>query len=384
MLCDSRNIQLVRRKFISFILFFYSAIHVSSGQENSLNKKNSFLIEVELENGGILADKELRDKTFKDAFYSGMNIKVGWRIENQNDPYFKLYNYPIYGVGFYTSTFRNDILGKPYALFGFVQTQFANYNNNKLTLAYRIGLGLSGNFKPYNTSTNPFNLAIGSKNNVFIDFGLKGQYSINDKLNAGIGLSFHHFSNGALRLPNKGVNILPITLSLTYQPNGRKVEIEPDFQMPMVKKILYHVNSGVGFKQISDTAQTRYLKSTMSLYASRSVSSKWRLGGGFDLFYSESGNSEDIAKDKKGKLSAKLSGGPAFYLVHVLNNNLVLNGNIGYYIHNQRFNGEIKKVFLRAGFRYYVYKNLNAGISIKAHTGKADFIEWTLGYTFNR
>jgi hypothetical protein len=53
-------------------------------------------------------------------------------------------------------------------------------------------------------------------------------------------------------------------------------------------------------------------------------------------------------------------------------------------LHNQRFNGEIKRIFLRAGARYYVYKNINAGVSIKAHMGKADFIEWTVGYTFNR
>jgi len=39
---------------------------------------------------------------------------------------------------------------------------------------------------------------------------------------------------------------------------------------------------------------------------------------------------------------------------------------------------------LRAGARYYVYKNLNAGVSIKAHMGKADYIEWSLGYTLNR
>lgn len=128
----------------------------------------------------------------------------------------------------------------------------------------------------------------------------------------------------------------------------------------------------------------KFFKSTLSMYASKHVSYKWRIGGGVDIFYSDSGNNEEIAEDKTGKLSAKLSGGPAFYLVHVLNNDLVLNGNVGYYIHNQSFNGEINKIFLRAGFRYYVYKNINAGISIKAHKGKADFIEWTVGYTFNR
>jgi len=153
---------------------------------------------------------------------------------------------------------------------------------------------------------------------------------------------------------------------------------------PYSKKILYHINYGVGFKQLKDDSDERFLKTTLSAYASRHVSYKWRLGGGFDLFYSSSGNDTEIAGDKSGKLSSKLSGGPSFYVAHILNERLVLNGNVGYYLHNQRFNGEIRRVFLRAGARYYVYKNINAGVSIKAHMGKADFIEWTVGYTFNR
>ncbi|ERJ59142.1 acyloxyacyl hydrolase [Sphingobacterium paucimobilis] len=346
--------------------------------------KNSLIIEAEVENGGILATGELKNTTFKDAYYNGFNLKVGWKINSKSDQYFKLYNNPIYGIGFYTSTFNNDIVGSPYAVYGFVQTPFGNIDNEKWSFDYRIGLGLSGNFKPYDEDTNPLNLAIATKNNVYIDFGIRSQYKLSSKFKAGVGLAFHHFSNGALKLPNKGVNLFPLTASITYQPNGWTYKKDTTSLEPYPKKILYHINVGAGLKQVAHDKERRYFKSTFSLYASRHVSYKWRIGGGMDLFYSDSGNDEEIAEDKTGKLSAKLSGGPAFYLVHVLNKDLVLNGNVGYYIHNQYFNGEIRRVFLRAGFRYYVYKNINAGISIKAHMGKADFIESTLGYTFNR
>ncbi|MBL1407407.1 acyloxyacyl hydrolase [Sphingobacterium sp. C459-1T] len=346
--------------------------------------KNSLIIEAEIENGGILATGELKSTTFKDAYYNGFNLKVGWKINSKSDQYFKLYNNPIYGIGFYSSTFNNDIVGSPYAVYGFVQTPFGNIDNEKWSFDYRIGLGLSGNFKPYDEDTNPLNLAIATKNNVYIDFGIRSQYKLSPKFKAGVGLAFHHFSNGALKLPNKGVNLFPLTASITYQPDGRTYRKDTTSLEPYPKKILYHINVGAGLKQVARDKERRYFKSTFSLYASRHVSHKWRIGGGMDLFYSDSGNDEEIAEDKTGKLSAKLSGGPAFYLVHVLNKDLVLNGNVGYYIHNQYFNGEIRRVFLRAGFRYYVYKNINAGISIKAHMGKADFIESTLGYTFNR
>ncbi len=346
--------------------------------------KNPLIIELEVENGGILASKEARETAFQSAYYNGVNLKVGWRIQKSDDQYFALYNNPIYGVGLYSSTFNTDIIGSPYAIYGFVQTPFGNLANKRWAFDYRIGLGISGNFNPYDEETNPLNQVIGAKNNVFIDFGLRTQYKLSPKWRAGLGLAFHHFSNGAMRLPNSGVNLIPLTASITYQPHAETVLPDKRDIRSYERNIYYHINYGIGWKQLERDIDTRFLKTTLSAYASAHVSHKWRMGGGLDLFYSESGNSDQIAGDKSGTLSAKLSYGPSFYLAHVLNRNLVLNGNVGYYLHKQYFNGEITRIFLRAGARYYVYKNINAGVSIKAHKGKADFIEWTVGYTFNR
>lgn len=347
-------------------------------------KKNPLIIELEVENGGIIASKEVKETAFQHAYYNGVNLKVGWKIQHSNDQYFTLYNNPIYGMGLYSSTFNTDIIGSPYALYGFMQSPFGNLENKRWGFDYRIGLGISGNFRPYNEETNPLNVVIGARNNVFIDLGIRAQYKLNANWRAGAGLAFHHFSNGAMRLPNKGVNLVPITASITYHPNGENVLPDKSTIQPYSDKIHYHLNYGMGWKQLERDIDRRFLKMTMSAYASKHVSHKWRMGAGFDLFYSESGNSDQIAGDKSGQLSAKLSYGPSYYLAHVLTRNLILNGNVGYYLHKQYFNGEITRLFLRAGARYYVYENINAGVSIKAHKGKADFIEWTIGYTFNR
>src|SRR5690606_29837326 len=281
-------------------------------------------------------------------------------------------------------TFNTDIIGSPYAIYGFMQSPFGNLKKKYWSFDYRIGLGISGNFKPYDPETNPLIVGIGANNNVCIDVGIGGQYKISPNWRIGLALAYHHFSNGALRLPNKGVNLIPITASVTYQPDGHSVLPDRSNIQPYPDKILYHINYGIGWKQLDKDKDERFLKTTLGAYASKHVSHKWRVGAGVDLFYSDSGNYDEIAGDDSGKLSAKLSGGPSFYLVHVLTRRLVVNGNIGYYIHKRSFNGEINHIFLRAGARYYVYKDFNAGISIKAHKGKADFIEWTVGYTFNR
>lgn len=377
-------------KFFSPVLFLFLFLtdqtyaRIPLGIDTAFIKKKKFSIELELENGGILAASDIKSSTFENAYYNGLNLRLGWKSKKPTSDYDLLYNNPTYGIGIYSSTFNTDIIGSPYAVYGFVQIPFLTEKNNRIKFDYRIGLGLSGNFKPYDEDKNPLNLVIGSKNNVYIDFGIRSQYTIHPKLKAGLGLSFHHFSNGALQLPNKGINLIPVTASLTYHFQPDEFTLDKSLISPLPDNWLYHINYGIGFKQVERDSDKLYFKSTFSVYASKHTDHKWRLGGGFDIFYSSSGNSARIAGPKSGRLGAKLSGGPTFYLAHILNPRLVLNGNIGYYIHHQRFNGEIRKTFLRAGMRYYVYKNLNAGISIKAHMGKADFIEWTTGYTIGR
>lgn len=369
-----------------FILLFLNSFLLSAQilNNNEKNDKNHLVFELEVENGGILPQKGLKSTTYENAYYNGLNFKIGWKQRSKSDQYNQIYNYPIYGIGLYSSTFHTPIIGSPFALYGFVQTPISPKPGSKWSYDYRIGLGLSGNFEPYNEHENPLNVVIGSKNNVFIDLGLRAQYQISPHWKSGIGLAFHHFSNGALALPNKGVNLVPITLSVSYQLNTENKLNRDSILEPYSSKIHYDINYGVGLKQLRDDLDQRFLKTTLSLYASKHINYKWRMGGGFDIFYSSSGNDTEIAGDQSGKFSSKISGGPSFYIAHILNEQLILNGNIGYYIHNQRFNGEIRKYFLRAGARYYVYKNVNAGVSIKAHMGKADFIEWTVGYTFNK
>lgn len=346
--------------------------------------KKRIVLQAEVENGGILAEKSIRDVTFEDAYYNAINFRVGWQTQKSKDSYHQLYNYPTYGIGIYSSTFNKPTIGKPFAIYGYVEIPMYPKAGSRWSYDYRIALGLSGNFKPFDAEENPLNLVIGTKNNVFIDLGAKVNYALTAQLKAGVGLSFHHFSNGALRLPNKGINLVPLTASLTYTPYADQLDKSSSVISPMPKQVFYTLSFGAGLKQISRDSDKRFYKSTFSAYASKHISHKWRLGGGMDIFYSQSGSDEEVAGANSGKLSARLSGGPSLYIAHVLNKNLVLNGNIGAYVHRQEFNGETQLLFLRAGARYYVYKNINAGVSIKAHMGKADFIEWTAGYTFGR
>lgn len=345
--------------------------------------RRHLVIQLEHENGGILAGNERAKESLHDAYYNALNLKVGWQTRKGGDPYHQLYNYPVYGIGLYSSTFGLAHVGDPYAVYGFVSVPVNPRVNKRWSFSYRISLGLSGRFNPYNEEDNPFNLIIGTKNNVFIDFGGQANYALNRHFLLGVGLAFHHFSNGALRLPNTGINLLPLTASVTYIPNANNFDFSKDYMGPNPKKDQLHFSYAFGIKQLDMDNDRQYFKSTLGVFWSRFIGYKWRLGLGGNVFYSASGNDSFVTEDEKGSFGALFSGGPAFYIDHLLTSRLYLNGNVGYYLHRNRFNGETKPIFLRIGARYHVYKDFFAGVSIKAHQGKADFIEWTTGYTLD-
>lgn len=347
-------------------------------------KRTQLLVQLDIENGGMIPNNKTVRESFGNIYYNAVNLRVGWQTDKEGDSYHLLYNYPIYGIGLYASTFRKAEIGTPTALYGFFSAPIAAGRFKRWDFNYRISLGLASNFEPYDEENNPLNILLGSHRNVFIDLGVLANYRIGNHLQVGAGLSFHHFSNGSIRQPNKGINLLPLSLAMTYIPYWQT----PDFtkrELPELdEKGQVHLHYAFGIKQFEPRNRKRYFKSTVGIYWSYAVGYKWRLGVGGDLFYSDSGNQPEIAGDALNKIKSMFSGGPAFYVDHVLTKRLYLNGNAGVYVHRNKFNGEIKPVFLRIGTRYKVWKNAYAGVSIKAHAGKADFVEWTMGYTIQR
>ncbi|WP_166670688.1 acyloxyacyl hydrolase [Olivibacter sp. XZL3] len=367
----------------SFAQFHPRYLAVDDSLSTDISEKQHFVIQMEHESGGILAGNERAKESLRDAYYNAINLKLGWQTRRGGDIYHQLYNYPVYGVGLYSSTFGLDHVGSPYAVYGFVSIPVRPRVNRRWNFNYRISLGLSGRFNPYNEDENPFNLIIGTKNNVFIDVGGQVNYTLSKHFQVGAGLAFHHFSNGALRLPNTGVNLLPFTAAVTYVPNANTFDFRKQYLAPNPKEDELQFSYAFGLKQLEEENPRKYFKSTLGVFWSRYLGYKWRLGLGGNIFYSASANDPMVAGDEEGTFGALFSGGPAFYIDHLLTSRLFLNGNVGYYLHRNDFNRENKPMFLRIGARYYVYKDFFAGVSIKAHAGKADFIEWTTGYTLD-
>ncbi|HEV7382975.1 MAG TPA: hypothetical protein VGN64_24430, partial [Dyadobacter sp.] len=93
------------------------------------SKKPLLIFQLETENGGMIANNKQVKETFNDIYYNGINLRVGWqtrpcsgtnRSKSGSDAYHQRYNFPVYGVGLYSSTFHKPEIGTPVALYGFV------------------------------------------------------------------------------------------------------------------------------------------------------------------------------------------------------------------------------------------------------------------------
>lgn len=134
-----------------------------------------------------------------------VNLKYGFRFAP--DSYFgKNYPYAVQGIGMgYHSFFNPSEMGNPLAVYVFQSSRIATLSH-RLSLDYEWNFGVSLGWKKYDPERNPWNTAVGSRANAYINLGLllNWQLSAATHLRTGIGIT--HFSNGNTHYPNAGIN----------------------------------------------------------------------------------------------------------------------------------------------------------------------------------
>jgi len=319
----------------------------------------------------------------------------------------QLYGYPTWGFAFYAVNFFNpEELGTPSAIYAFINApiikRFKNWSIN-----YEVGFGLTYNWKPFNLNTNPYQYAIGSSNTVFIDAGLNADVNLGKHFNLTAGFTFTHFSNGATKVPNMGINLFAPRVGLKYQFKPRKefiVNEIPDYKDNWEYIALFAASSKqLGF-QVTDNADTTYVAETYGVFTfstgvNRQISHKIKFGAGADFSYDGSYNSYISYQNNKttGRLNAgtnnKLAIGiyGAFELVV---NKLSVVIQPGWYIYREDWQVPESPSqgiaiprrkpggsYQRIGLKYHIFDNIFAGINVRAYDFSiADYIEWNIGY----
>lgn len=268
-------------------------------------------------------------------------------------------------------------LGNAFAVYPYLDFPLYEKTDQRFWLRYGMGLGyIQHVFDPV---TNYTNSAIGSHLNGVIHIGLSFRKNVDAHTVFSIGAGMTHFSNGSFRMPNLGINLPAATVGINRYFGSCDKKISGP-ENDTVRSGSLAVFAAGGLKEIYPALGPRYHTVTISSTYFFPSSHKSDLGLGLDLFYD---NSLSVKNGREtGDYSKSADYRPGIYGAYQLRiASLGLLFNMGFYPYTAYKNDGF--FYHRIGLRYY-FKNLFLCINLKTHYARADFIEWGLGWNFNR
>jgi hypothetical protein len=305
----------------------------------------------------------------------------------------KLFNYPSYGLGLLKVTFNiPNQLGEPIALYGFFTKPI--FTTTKLRFYADYSVGVAFNWLHYSIKHQD-RTAMGGYVSCYIDVSVLLKRMISKEIDLGIGLSLSHYSNGAMRKPNYGINLLSSKISIDYLALRTKpihYLHNENFNAHFTNICAVFVGSHNVLTKFSPNITSvpfdrrSYVVAGVDWRFLRRFNYKHTLGFGFGIGYNQYvGTTYRIIENKpyfsnanpreKFNLSTYIS---YEYRIHHLG--LILEP--GIYLYKSRLD-ESNTFFQRIGLRYYFKDNSFVAINLRAaNFSVAQYIEWSFGYSF--
>ena len=390
-----------------FYLFFFlltSAFYNS--QELDTVRRSNLQGSVSMQFGKFLGTNDYL-KELKHREFIGASAELTVQTDGSQE-WHKRFGRPYYGGGIVAFDFlKNSDMGRPFAIYGtfggaIKETPTHSWN-------YNTSGGFAFNWTPFDQEKGYLNQTFGSSVSVYISFGANYKYYLSKHLDLGLGLNFTHFSNGALKLPNKGMNTFNSQLSLTYHFDER--QFAPKDTLSVFDKystldvnvfggvrhsIFYGKDEGFSYDDVDliDKFKGRYYENWgIETVYHRQVTYISSLGLGIGLMYDEDYNHK-FYQDENGKIQTTkrfqndqllLNIFPSYRL---LISKFAIQIQPGFYLFKKPIDKRYDKTifYQRVGFQYTIGKNLLIGIGLRSFIfHKADYIEWRLGYRiFNK
>lgn len=360
------------------ILFFtvFLVCFVSKNQAQSSAAKNVMYIE----NKGIYGFLLIHHKKMEHLAQEhtlGYELSIGkctWGIKKWE----QLYNYPEIGVSILrTGLGSKEFLGTANAVYPYMNFTLAE--SPVLKFNFRFGTGLAYHTKKFDRLENYKNIAIGSSINWILAMAYELRVKLRSNIQFCAGVGINHFSNGAFKIPNLGVNIAHSYVSLVWfseSPDFSKVKY--DLKRQRLNKMEYSIGLYGGLKEIYPAGGEKFPCAALTTDITRLLNAKHNLSIGFDFFYNaahfETLNVGDTTLTNRWKATSS-----GIHIGHTLKfNRFSFNYQVGTYFHIYESSDGI--VYNRVGLKYRMSNHWYVNLSLKTHLGKADFIEAGFGY----
>lgn len=301
----------------------------------------------------------------------------------------RLYHFPETGLRFMVFFPGNtEVFGHGFSLTPTLSFLIKESGSFQLRFTYCYSLGIIT--KPYHRLTNPENNVIGSPLNNYILFQLESRWQLSPKWQAGLGMGYSHFSNARTKIPNLGINIPAISVKAGYTLQEKPIVMSAE-NLPDVKKfgrLQPGISLGYGVNSQKSPGGPVYPVYSGSVSLSTILNNKFRLSAGTKWFFVESLRgfiqNQDIPFEKPGQAA---TGGIIYAGGEFLLGHWAIVAHLGPYIKKPYQMNYL--LYTRFGTQWYLFDQQikphfqpYLGLYVHAHSGEADFAEFSLGFVF--
>jgi len=392
------KLQMFRKKWYVFLIVSFTSILGFSQDSLQVNNvPNSYpTIRFSYGHGRVLATNDFLRTANKNQSpitqQRNISAEVIFQTTGKKD-WYQLFGFPKLGLGFQQSWYpQTNELGSPIALYAIIESPIHKWKNAQLDWGFHFGVNM--NWNPYNSETNPNNLIIGSKATFYAHFGIIYHQNIGERFGLDASIGMTHASNGAVKMPNAGINIFDPRIAITYDLQNEKPKVSPrkltDFHSSNELSLSYAIGTKqLGVINADSTSKALFGDKNFTIYNfvllyQRQVSRLSRVGAGIDFTVDPADNANGIIYgDKNSTYPAPFNEQAKLALIlsyELCLDRLSLILQPGFYFY--RTTHDPKPFFYqRIGVRYQIYKGLYTGASLRAvNFGQADWIEFTIGY----
>ena len=291
----------------------------------------------------------------------------------------RIYNHPEIGMALNVGNMGNkEALGYGITLIPYMKLHMIK--KEKFQFNARLGAGIGYLSESFDRLENNKNVAIGSSVNVTASLQFEPEWKLKH-FDIGCGFSFLHYSNGAFKMPNLGINIPSMSFHLGYKFNTLPMNIRTEAPTGEWKTIhRWDVHLTFGIKEIFPTGGAKFPVYNLAATHRRMFSEKSNFLLGADINYNGAYHSSvnRVTIGEVSKISTVRIGFTAGFGLTMDEFMMFIQQGI-YALNIHEYDGWF---YHRLGGRYTFNEHYNINLSLKTHFAKADSFELGFGYVF--
>ncbi len=372
--------MLNKRNYKAFFLLLLSLLYISSALAQTTPFKHKLWVEAKLHYGFVIPHHENMVNLAAQHFCMMEADLI--QTSNGDKLWEQQHYYPIKGISLlYTDLGGSTYLGKAFAVIPYLD--FNLTRKKKLNLFFRFGAGLGYLSKHYTRTGNYKNIAIGSHFNAAIQLMYELRWRATPRLDITAGIGLTHFSNGALKIPNLGINIGSVSAGCAYKIDAVQAPLVHSLKAEAFsRKWEFRVFALFGCSELYAAYGPKFPAYILSGTFLKPIGkmNKRRIGAGFDLFYDEA-TIESLDRIGQPVKNAVEVLRPGINFTHQFNfSRLSFVLQFGVYPYT-KYKGD-GYLYDRLALHYRIGKHYLIQLGIKTHLFRADMIEYGIGYKF--